>query len=724
MGFKRRAFLIGGAAVVGGGIFALQYGDHAMRRDAAALSRREKAGSFGAWLRIGDDDSITLLTPHIDMGTGTPTALAQMAAEELDADWAKMAVEAAPAESAFGNAWLAKGFITDVAKGSALVTSLPGSVWSLLARNVVNQITGGSSAVRFTGQQGVRILAAATRLALIEEAAARLKVPASELTTKAGVVSHATSNRSLRYGELAKAAAERTLSAEPKLKAAKDFALIGTSPPRFDIPGKVDGSAQYGIDFTLPGMRIATVMAAPVRGGKLIKVDPAPAMAIKGVEKVVQLDDAVAVIATGYWPALKGLRALTPQFSDGGKGSVSTAGMLAEQERLCAEELKDFAPPAGSKLVEAAYHAPFLHHAMMEPFALTAHHSDGKLDLWGGLQDPLGSKHEAVTHSGLGADAVTFHPMLLGGGFGRKLPGQIEIIGQAVKLAMDFPHPVKVIWPREEEVRQGTYRPQSSIRYKSSVGSDGRIAAWRSAFAQAKGFEAGAPLLYDLPEAENTHAEHKTHVLIGSWRSVEASQHGFFNECFIDELAHAAGADPIAFRKAHLAKDSRAHRVLDAVAKASGWGTPLPAGTGRGVAVVESFGTVCAQVVQASLSEDGYPKVEKVWAAVDCGQVVNPRGAEAQVMGGIVMGLSAAIHEEITIDKGAVVQSSFNDYPLLTLAETPEIAVEFVSSNAPMGGLGEPGLPPAAPALANALFAATGKRLRRLPMRAQAGTSA
>ncbi len=721
MGFKRRAFLIGGAAIVGGGIFALQYGEHAMRRDAAALSRREKAGSFGAWLHIGEDDSVTLLTPHIDMGTGSPTALAQMAAEELDADWSRMTVEAAPAESAFGNAWLGKGFLTDASNGSALVAAMPGSVWSLLARNLVHQITGGSSAVRFTGQMGVRVLAAATRLALVEEAAARLKVPAGELTTKAGVVSHAGSNRALRYGELAMAAAERTLTAAPKLKAAKDFALIGTSPPRFDVPGKVDGSAQYGIDFALPGMRVATVMAAPVRGGKLVKVDPAPAMAVAGVEKVVQLDDAVAVIASGYWPALKGLRALDPQFSDDGKGGVTTAAMFAQQEQLCAAELKDYAAPAGSKPVEASYRAPYLHHAMMEPFALTAHHKDGKLDVWGGLQDPLGSKAEAVQLSGLDDDAVKFHPMLLGGGFGRKLPGQIEILAQAVKLAMAAPYPIKVIWPREEEVRQGTYRPQTAVRFKGALGANGKIAAWRSAFAQSMTFEAGAPLLYDLPDAENTYAEHKSHVIVGSWRSVEASQHGFFNESYIDELAHAAGADPIAFRKAHLAKDSRAHAVLDAVAKASGWGTPLPAGTGRGVAVVESFGTVSAEVVQVSLREDGYPKVEKVWAAVDCGQVVNPRNAEAQVMGGIVMGLSAAIHEEITIDKGAVVQSSFNDYPLLTLAETPQIAVEFVASSAPMGGLGEPGLPPAAPALANALFAATGKRVRSLPIRAQAG---
>ncbi len=719
MGFKRRAFLIGGAAVVGGGIFALQYGDYAARRDAAALTQTDKGGTFAAWLRVGEDDKVTLFSPHVDMGTGNPTALAQMAAEELDVDFAAMAVEHAPVENAFANTWMGKGFIGEMAPGAAAL--MTDSIYSLLARNAVNQITGGSGAVRFTGQLGVRTLAAAARHALVAEAAERLGVPAAELTTAKGTVSHTKTSRTLRYGELAKAAAERDLPGEPQLKAAKDFAVIGTSVPRLDIPGKVDGSAQYGIDFTLPEMRVATVMAAPVRGGKLESVDPAPAMAIKGVEKVVEFEDAVAVIASGYWPALTGLRALTPKYSDGGKGAVSTATLLAEQEKLSADAVKGFAAKGG-KLVEATYRAPYVHHAMMEPFVLTAHHKDGKLDVWGGLQDPLASKKAAAEAAGLDADDVTFHPMLLGGGFGRKLPGQIEIIDQVVKLAIQSPWPVKVIWPREEEVKQGTYRPQSTIALKAALKADGAIAAFQGGYAQAAGPEAGRPLLYAIEDAELKHAEHNSHVITGAWRSVEASQHGFFHESFIDELAHAAGADPIAFRKRHLAADSRAIKVLDAVAKASGWGTPLPKGSGRGVAVVESFGTVCAQVVQASLRPDGYPKVEKVWAAVDCGLVVNPDSAAAQVMGGIVMGLSAAIHEEITIDKGAVVQSSFTDYSLLTLAEAPEIAITFVDGGTTMGGLGEPGLPPAAPALANALFAATGKRVRTLPIRAQAGS--
>jgi isoquinoline 1-oxidoreductase subunit beta len=716
MGMKRRAFLIGGAAVVGGGIFALQYGDYAARRDAAALTATEKGGTFAAWLKIGEDDRITLYTPHIDMGTGNATALAQMAADELDADWAKVSVEHAPVETAFANTWLASGFVGEMAG-----IELPGTIASLIARNMIRQITGGSSAVRFTGQHGMRTLGAAARVALLEEAAERLGVPAAELTAAKSVVTHAKSNRTLRYGELAKGAAERSLTAEPKLKEPAAFTLIGTSPARMDIPGKVDGSAKYGIDVTLPNMRVATVMAAPVRGGKLESVDPAPAMAIKGVEQVVELGDAVAVIATGYWPALKGLRALTPMFSDGGNGAVNTAAMFAEQERLAGEKI-DTVESDGGKLVEASYRAPYLHHMMMEPFALTAHHQDGKLEVWGGMQDPLSSKVEAAAAAGLSLDDVTYHSTLLGGGFGRKLPGiGGEIVPQTVKLAMQLPHPVKVIWPREEEVRQGTYRPQSTTAMRATIGANGKIAKWRSAFAQASGLEKGMPLLYDIPGAELEFTEHATHVLTAAWRSVEASQHGFFHESFMDELAHAAGVDPIAFRKRHLKPGSAALKVLEAVERASDWrAVPPPNGSGRGVALVHSFGTVAAHVVQASLREDGYPRVEKVWAAVDCGQVVNPQNAEAQVKGGIVMGLSAAIHEAITIDKGVVVQSSFTDYPILTMAETPEIHVEFVDNDSPIGGLGEPGLPPAAPALANALFAATGKRVRHLPIRDQA----
>lgn len=714
-GVKRRAFLIGGLAVAGGGIFALQYGDYAARRDALAMTKGGKGGSFTGWLKISEDDRITVYSPHIDMGTGNSTALAQMVADELDADWGKVSVEHAPADNAFANAWLAKGFVKDIAG-----VSLPGSIASLLSRNLVNQITGGSSAVRFTGQLGMRTLGAAAREALVAEAADRLKVPVGELATSKNTVTHAKSGRTLRYGELATAAAERRLSSEPKLKKPKDFVYIGQSVPRLDVPAKVDGSAIYGIDVTLPDMRVATVMAAPVRGAKLESVDPAPAMAVKGVEKVVQMDNAVAVIAKGYWPALKGLQALSPKFSDGGHGGVTSAAIAAEQEGLVKEGSKPL-DAAGGKLVEALYRAPYIHHMMMETFAMTAHRKGDSLEVWGGMQDPLATRKSLADAAGLDFDKVKFNTTLLGGGFGRKLPGTgSDIIPQVTKLAMESPWPVKLIWPREEEVRQGTYRPASTIGFKAALGKDGKISAWSALFAQAAGNEAGMKLIYDIPSIEAEHVDHGTNILTAAWRSVEASQHGFFQESFMDELAHAAGADPLEFRKRHLAANSRAVRVLDAAAKAAGWGTALPAGVGRGIAVVESFGTVCAHVIEASLKDDGTPKVHKVWAAVDCGQVVNPLNAEAQVAGGIIMGLSAAIGEEITIDKGAVMQSSFGDYPVMQMADAPEIFVEFVVSDAPMGGLGEPGLPPAAPALANALFAVSGKRVRAMPFRTQA----
>ncbi|WP_374143959.1 molybdopterin cofactor-binding domain-containing protein [Sphingomonas sp.] len=726
----RRTFLIGGAAVVGGGIFAIKYADSAARSTAATLTNGKDGHNFATWLRIGDDGKITLYSPHTDIGQGSNTGLAQMLAEELDADWAKVEVVSAPAESAFANVPLGRGFLAEMTGAPGIVGALPMSVASMITRSLDLQITGGSSALRFTGQHGMRVIGAATRLALIDTAAKRLGVPAAELTTADSKVTHAKSGRALGYGALAAEAATHSLSSAPVLKQAKDFRFIGKSVPRFDIPAKVNGTAQYGMDVIKPDMRVATVIAAPVRGGKLVSVDPAPAMAVAGVEQVIKLDGAVVVVAKGYWQALKGARALSPKFSDGGNGGISTASIFADQDKLRAANKPDATAgsgdvdagfkASGAKLVEADYRLPFLHHAMMEPFALTAHHKDGTLEIWGGMQDPLASKMGAAKAAGLAPDKVTFHPMLIGGSFGRRLPMYMEIVDQVARVAMQVPHPVKLIWAREEEVSQGAYRPQSSAHIKGAVGGDGKITALQYDFAQPEDGLKEVPFFYDLPAATRRHFKQVSNQTVGAWRSVNATQHGFFTESFIDELAHAAGVDPFEFRKRHLKPGSRHRAVLEEVAKRSGWGTPLPAGTGRGIAIVESFNTIAAHVTEARLNDDGSPKVIKVTAVVDCGTVVNPRNAEAQVMGGIVMGLSTAIGEAITLDKGAVQQSNFNDYPVLKLADAPIIDVHFINSGHEMGGLGEPGLPPAAPALANALFAATGKRVRQLPILAQA----
>ncbi|MFM7348071.1 MAG: molybdopterin cofactor-binding domain-containing protein [Erythrobacter sp.] len=727
-GVKRRIFLAGTALLAGGAVFGVWWSDKSAGKRANALIGGEGKHAFN-WMTIAEDDTVTVYSPHIDFGQGSQTALGQMLADELDADWNRVVIEQAPADTAFANSALAKGFLPTMA-GDFAAGLLPDAVIGMMARSMPLMITGGSSAVRFTGEIAMRKTGAAVRAALIAEAADRLGVPASELTTADSKVTHAASGRSLRYGELAAGAAARALDSDPPLKARDQWKLIGKPIVRRDIPAKVDGSAVYGIDFTLPDMRVATVAAAPVRGGKLQSVDEAPALAVNGVEKVVKLDDAVIVVAKGYWQAKKGLEALSPKFTDGGHAAISSAAIYAAQGKLLDSGKADNEGgsgdvdaafgAAGAKVVEAEYRVPFLHHAMMEPFALTGHFKDGKLHLWGGMQDPLTTRKKAAAAAGLAVDDVIFTPMIMGGGFGRRFPDLVEIIDQVAILAKQSPYPVKLVWSREEEVTHGTYRCQSSARLKGAV-KDGKITGFRMDYAQADNAESEVPFFYDLPAASRRHFAYKSNQIDGPWRSVNATQIGFYVESFMDELAAAAGEEPYRFRRRHLAPDGRHIKVLDEVVKRSNYDSPLPDGVGRGIAIVESFGTIVAEVVEATLKQDGTPKVLKAFAVVDCGTTVNPLNAEAQIMGGLIMGLSSAIGEAVTLDKGAVVQSNFDTYPILKAADAPPfVDVHFIESGAKTGGIGEPGLPPASPALANALAAATGKRVRTLPVLAQA----
>ncbi len=729
-GIKRRIFLAGSALVVGGGIFGVWWTDSSAKARASALIGGEGKQAFGSVMTIAEDDTVTVYSPHIDFGQGSHTALGQMLADELDADWDKVTIAQAPADMAFANAALAKGFLPTMT-GEFAAGLIPDAVIGMMARAMPLMITGGSSAIRFTGEVAMRRTGAAVRAALVAEAADRLGVPESELTTADSVVTHAKTGRSLRYGELAAGAAERSLSSDPVLKTREQWKLIGQPVTRRDIPAKVDGSAVYGIDFTLPDMRVATIAMAPVRGGTLESLDESPALAVKGVEKVVKLPDAVIVVGKGYWQAKKGLDALAPSWSDGGNAAVSTQAVYAAQAKLRqtaekpdneggAGDVDAGFGASGAQLVEAEYKVPFLHHAMMEPFALTGHFKDGTLTLWGGLQDPLSTRAKAAKAAGLDVENVVFNPMIMGGGFGRRFPDLVEIIDQVAVLAKQVPYPVKLIWSREEDVRHGTYRPQSSAALKASL-KDGAITALRMDYAQSGNAEGEVPFIYDIPATSRRHFAYQSNQIDGPWRSVNATQIGFYTESFMDELAAAAGEDPYQFRRRHLPEGGRHRAVLDEVAKRSGWGTPLAEGVGRGIAIVESFDTIVAEVVEVALKDDGSPKVLRAFAVVDCGTTINPLNAEAQIAGGLIMGLSSAMGEQVTLDKGAVVESNFTDYPILKLADAPPVVdVHFIDSGAKTGGIGEPGLPPASPALANALAALTGKRIRTLPVLTQA----
>jgi isoquinoline 1-oxidoreductase beta subunit len=736
---KRRVFLIGSVAAAGGLVLGYRAWSGSFERHATSLVAREGESLLCGWIKIGADDWVTVYIPHVDMGQGVHTALAMLAAEELDADWSRVRAERAPAERAFANRFLAEGWLLQNAAVPAFLDGAVDMTFAEVARYLNLQITGGSTSVRFTGQVGMRVAGAAARAMLIEAAARRWGLPAQDLATADGVVAHAASGRNARYGELAAEAARLSVPASPRLKPRKDFKIAGTSPPRFDIPAKVRGAAGYGIDIQLPGMLYAAVKAAPIHGGRLVAVDPAPALHMPGVERVVPLERAVAVVARSYWQASRALAALSPRFSDGGHGAVSSSTLFAQQDHALAsgggtpvrstgdaEAALRRAPAA--RIVEATYRVPFLHHASMEPINATAQLVDGKLTVWAGEQDALGSRASLAKSVGLSLADVALVPLPVGGAFGRRAAQSAGYLEPAARIATAMaPRPVKLIWAREEDVAQGTYRPALTSRLHAALGPDGRPLAWSQLYVDNPAVDdrgAAYAVPYLVPNQSIRSIAAPCHVRVGIWRSVAHSQHGFYTESFIDELAHAAGQDPFAYRRDLLPAGSRHRRVLEAAAARSGWGEPLPPGVGRGIALVESFGTIVAHVVEASLGPPGAsraPRVHRVTAAVDCGTVCHPDTAAAQIEGAIVMGLSAALAEEITIDAGAVVQRSFPDYPLLTLADTPpRIDVHFLESDGPWGGLGEPGLPPVAPALANALFAATGRRLRTLPLAAAA----
>jgi isoquinoline 1-oxidoreductase beta subunit len=728
----RRAFVISGATAAGALIVG--YGVWPSRRLARAGRLAAKSGErfVASWIKIGDDDIITVVVPHCDMGTGIFTSLSQMAAEELDADWEKVRAETAPADPLFANGPLVEGALLSMRNMTdrsipAFLKGTAASAVRTIADYADLQTTGGSTAVRMTGTYGMRVAGAAVREMLVKAAAARMGAPIEAFRTEKSRVIHTPSGKSVRYGELAEAAGRYSPSAHPKLKAKSDYTLVGTSVPRLDIPAKIDGAVRYGIDTQLPGMLYGAIRISPVFGGKLVSVSDAPVAQLRGVKKVIKLNDAVVVLADRFWRARNAVDVLQPIFENGGNGSVSS---LTIRERhtaaLNAGKIKqDFKTGVGADalasgtVMERVYNVPYLAHAAMEPLNATAlYKRDGTLEVWAGTQDGLGSRAFCAKTAGIHMDKVTFHLLPIGGAFGRRLPDLWNFLTYAVNTAKAVPDvPVKLIFTREQDMQHDFYRPNVTSRFRAAVNAEGMPVCWVNDYTTDDDANDEAHIVYGVSNQAYGAVKVATHVPTGPWRSVEASWHGFFVESFIDELAHQANRDPLDYRRALLKDKPRHLATLNLAAEKGGWGTPLPAGRARGIAMVECFGTIVAHVAEVQVTDDGAVSVCCVTSAADCGMAVNPDGFRAQIEGAIVFGLSAALYGEITIDHGAAVQRNFPDYRVVRLAECPAIEVHIHESDAPLGGAGEPGVPPVAPAVTNAIFAATGVRIRELPIR-------
>jgi len=709
-GLSRRAMLQVSAAAGGGLLLGF------MLPGFGSVDAAETAFTPNAFIQIDRQGLVTLTLPQVEMGQGIYTAQSVLLAEELEVDLSQVRLAHAPADDKlYGNP--AIGF----------------------------QVTGGSTSIRGFWEP-MRQAGAAARHLLIAAAAAQWQVEAASCQAKAGEVSHAASGRKLGYGALVDAAAKLTAPDKVDLKDPKDFTLIGTSPKRLDTPDKVNGKAKFGIDARPPNMKVATVAACPVFGGKLASVDDSKAKAVKGVRQIVKLDDAVAVVADHMGAAKKGLEALDIKWDEGANAKFSSADLFAamaqaadaSKEGVPGEHAGDVdkAMAGAAQKLEAAYQVPFLAHTTMEPLNCTVHVRADGCDVWTGSQVVSRAQAAAVEVTGLKPDQVKVHNQYLGGGFGRRL--EVDYVTQAVKIAKQVEGPVKVIWTREEDIQHDIYRPAYHDKLEAGLDQNGAPVAFRHrvvgssivarwlppAFKNGFDFDAvdGAAGPYDFA---NLHVDYVRHeppsgLSTGWWRGVGVTHNAFVVEGFVDELAALAKKDPVEFRRGLLGKQPRAKAVLDLAAEKAGWGSAMPAGSGRGVSLIFGFGTYVAQVAEVAIDKDGQVKVTRVVCAVDCGHQVTPDIIKAQIEGGTIYGITAALYGEITVKDGRVEQSNFDTYQALRINEAPVIEVHLVDSSEAPGGIGEPGTATIAPAVVNAIFAATGKRLRKLPVDAGA----
>jgi len=680
------------SALAGGGLLLAIYAPGAKAQDTAAAPFQPNA-----FLRIDPSGEVTITVARSDMGQGVRTALPMIIAEELDADWSAIRVRQADAHpNQYGR-----------------------------------MMTVGSSSVRNGAWLPLRKAGAAAREMLVAAAAARWSVSASDLRTENGRVLHAASGRSATYGELAEAAAALAVPAEPKLKDPATFKLIGTSPALLDTPDKVTGRAKYGIDARVPGMLFATVVHPPVFGSRIKSFDASKAKAVAGVRHVVQIPTGIAVVAEHTWAALKGAQALVIEYENTAFGMSSpdifkSFADLADKPGVEAKKVGDSAGtlPKSSKRVQSTYEAPYLAHATMEPMNCTANVQADRVELWAPTQNPQGAQQTAAQITGVPIANVTVHVQLLGCGWGRR--SRQDFVEDAVHTSKAVGAPVQVLWTREEDMQHDFYRPAAHVRLEGGLDAAGKLAAMTVRVAAQPISGGGAvdgPAVasiadtpYAIPNYLVEYCRATNEVPVGYWRSVGPSQNTFIFESFIDELAHAAKRDPVELRRELLANDARMLNVLNLAAERSQWGKPLPAGRARGIALVDDKGGRVAEVAEVSLT-GGKIRVHRVTLVADCGQIIHSGIVQGQLSGAVVAGLSAALYGEITIERGRVKQTNFRDYPMLRIDEMPEIDVHVVKSGEEPGGVGEPGVPPIAAAVANALFTLTGVRARRLPLR-------
>ncbi|HEY0625753.1 MAG TPA: molybdopterin cofactor-binding domain-containing protein [Allosphingosinicella sp.] len=719
-----RRDLLGGAMKGGGLLLGMKLG---LSSAAVAAQKGAAAPLFDSWLRIGNDGAVSVLVNIIEMGQGAQTGFAQIVADELDVEWSKVSVEQAPVERSYFNVF---------------------GIYS----------TGGSVAIR-TNFDKLRRAGAAARSMLTAAAAARWGVPDGECLARNGRVFHAASGKSLSYGELAEEAAALPVPEKPPLKERSEWRYIGKPMERLGLKPIVDGTNIYGVDVRMPGLLVATILQCPVFGGRLVGVDPAPALAVRGVKRVLELNggriksveergtqgalveqtdpltDAVVVVADGYWPATKGLRALRPRWDFGALGKTSSAD-ISKGLRLAVAEAAEASLgrevnevelrrqvherlAKATRRVEASYEVPLLSQSPLEPMNGTAWVKEDSAEVWLStqVQSPV---REAIARAiGMPVEKVTVHTTQVGGSFGRRLATDYGV--QAALISKAIGAPVKLIWSRQEDTKHGFYRAAAAAQMEAALDADGKPEGVRMRLASMEPYSSGGDMTmhpYDLGPAIGMEKRWNPGIPIGSWRAISHTYNTFFLESFIDELAAAASADPIDYRRSLLTKQPRMVRTLDAAADAAGWRTAPAAGRHRGVALSGGlWRTYCAQIVELSVSPLKEITIHKITCALDAGTIVNPDQVRAQIEGGIIYGLSAALFQEITIANGQVEQSTFRDYPIIKMANSPNIEIVLLESPGErLGGVGEAPVPPIAPALCNALFAATGTRVRQLPL--------